>query len=173
MYSVDTDYSWIEEYKKIEKDYNKYYKSSPREISGYCIFVNINNEVECLLANKMLLDKNSVLSKNSIINFINKNKNRKKYTFHKLLKYNITIDPINIDRIIKKTIDSEEYMCELHNIQDITFQDTIEMFHRINTLFFIYREKPPINISTSNKTKRNRKRMIRKTIKIPSKNKHT
>ena len=167
------DDEWIKNFKSMEQSYDKYYKSVPTKITCYIIFINKNNEVDQLLANKELLDKNGTLSKEKLITLINKYKKYNKYSFSKLLKYNITVDPININTLINQGQSNYNYMAQINNIQSIKFHDTIHMLHSINSLFLLYREKPSCDKENKNKTRRRNIKYASKTRKLACKNKHT
>ena len=79
-FTKQEEYSWIDNFNKREKEYDKYYKSTPEKITLYFLFIDKNNTVEYFLAKKVLLD-NGVLTKNKIISLINSHKDKKKYFF--------------------------------------------------------------------------------------------
>lgn len=152
----ELDYSWIEAYKKIERKYDKFYQSSPRKITVYNIFVNKAKEVEKSIPTKLILDSNSVIDKNSLLSVIEKNKNNKKYSLQKILKYNITLEPQDIQNLTLNKIDISEYLYKINNIEHIKFLNTIEMFQDLNSLFLIYSErskKSPVNTNKTRKKK--------------------
>jgi hypothetical protein len=174
MDDEDLDYAWIEEFKNIEQSYDKYYKSIPNKITSYIIFINKNNEVDHLLANQTMLDKNGIFAKEKLISLINKYKKNKRYHFIKILKYNITVDPININKLIDSSDgNTDNYMTPINNIQSIKYHDTIKMLHNINALFVLYREKSSIHLDTQKQTRRRNRKCISKTRKMPCKVKHT
>ena len=164
----DLDDAWIEDFKNIEKKYDKYYKSIPRKITCYIIFINKEKEVSHLLANTELLDDNGFFSKERLIALINKYKKNKQYKFSKLLKYNITVDPIDIS-----TINNGLYMTHINTIQNIKYNETIQMLQSINSLFVLYQETEYFCHDKSKKTKRRSRKHINKTRKMPCKLKHT
>ena len=170
-FTKQEEYSWIDNFNKREKEYDKYYKSTPEKITLFFLFIDKNNNVEYFLAKKIFLD-NGVLTKNNIISLINSHKDKKKYFFYKLLKYNLTIDPENIDKLNKKTIDHQDFLTSEKGIQDIIVKDTIEMLHSINAIFLIYKEKKDLH-KTANKTRRHHRNIICKRRKMPTNNKHT
>lgn len=165
------DYLWIDNFNKREKEYNKYYKNKQKKIIVYFLFIDKTDTVEYFLAKKIPLD-NGILSRDKLVSLINNHKNRKKHIFYKLLKYNVTIDPENIDKLVQQKIDNSEFLTEEKSIQDIIVKDTIEMLQSTNAIFLIYKEKKPINC-ISNKTRRHHKKNISKTRKMPTNSKNT
>jgi len=170
--NVDCDnYLWIDNFNKREKEYDKYYKSKPKKIILYFLFIDKTDNVEYFLSKQILLD-NGILTKNKLVSLINNHKNKKKYVFYKLLKYNVTVNPENINKLFNKNIDKNEFLTEEKGVHDIIVNDTIEMLHSANAVFLIYKEKKQINF-TSNKTRRHYKKNISKTRKMPTNIKHT
>ena len=165
------DYLWIDNFNKREREYDKYYKNKPKNIVLYFLFIDKTDTVEYYLSKQILLD-NGILSKNKLVSLINNNKSKKKYVFDKILKYNVTVNPENIDKLVKKTIDKKEFLTEEKGIQDIIVKDTIEMLQSANALFLIYKEKKT-GTNACNKTRRHYKKITCKTRKMPTNSKNT
>ena len=169
----EIDYSWIDNYNNIEKKYDKFYKTEPTKIRVFSIFLDKNIEAVSVLSEKVLLDEKCILKKNNLLKIIEKNKQNKKYSLYKMFKYNIIIDPLNINKIITDKINDSEYMNKVDTISDIKFYNTIKMFHTINSLFLVFNERVCKSNTQLNKTKRSYKNKRYKTQKLPSRNKHT
>ena len=87
------------------------------------------------------LDNNGILTRDSLLKLVEKGKQNKKYNFQGMLKYNITIDPENVEKLLKDRISGDEYLTYTKNIEDTKFNDTIEMFQNLNNLILLFREK--------------------------------
>ena len=168
----DDNFDWIEEFNRREKDYDKFYKTLTSDVLVYLLFIDRSGEVNKFEALHIKLDNNGILTRDSLLKLVEKGKQNKKYNFQGMLKYNITIDPENVEKLLKDRISGDEYLTYTKNIEDTKFNDTIEMFQNLNNVILLFREKL-INIVPMNKTKRNYKGCLSKTRKIPTKHKHT
>ena len=168
----DNSFDWIEEYKKRENEYDKFYKSKQKKLAVYLFFIDKGSNINNIEALCIHLNDKGILSKDKLLRLIERGKQGKKYIFQKLLKYNVTVSPEEIDKLILDKIPSDEYFSHSTSIEDVYINDTIEKFHSLNNVILLFREKLR-NYSSLNKTKRNRKNVFSKTRKIPTKNKHT
>ena len=146
------DTNWIDSIEEIEKDNDILYKEKIDEITLIFLYIN-NNEVQNTKKDYFELKKPGVLSKEDLVSIINKNKinNSLKYTLNSILKFNITIDPENIKKFIVDediTAQNNLYFSKLKNVDDINWEDSINMFEHLNTLFFIYNIKKSNNSAT-------------------------
>lgn len=138
------------------------------EITIFFIYLNKNNETEYFFKSNQKIDK--VISMMTLFNLIENKKVLKDnyYKLKNLLKFELLIDNNNI----KKFLDNDKYYIKLEPVkyyQDIYFEDNINIFKNINSLFFIFEEKiskDSKNITLKNIRKKNNKtkKSIRKTI---------
>ena len=154
----EIDNSWVENFKKMEKDYNKFYKEKTKEIDLFFLYINKENELESLVKTNSRLDENGKLTKEKLIYIIKKNQclSNKRYQLISLLKYNLTMEPLDI---INMGSDKEEYLSSQRYLDDISFEDTINIFQDLNSLFFIFYSKK-LSMKTTKKviiTNKNRK----------------
>ena len=91
------------------------------------------------------------MEKDHLIYLIGKNRNYNNSKFQplSLLKYNITINPEDINFFLKDN-DFNQFLSVEKNIDSIKWQDTITLFQDLNSLIIIYSER----ISSQNKTKK-------------------
>jgi hypothetical protein len=95
-----------------------------------------------------------------------------------ILKYNIDIDPSEIQHFLKNSQDKNIFLKSLTNIDAIPLEKSISMFQDLNEIIIIFYEKPTPNPnksgatpSASNSTKRiylntikgNKRKTYRKT----------
>ena len=163
----ELDLTWINNLENIEKDNDIFYKEKINEITLIFIYIN-NNEVENTKKDYLELKTPGVLSKENLIDLINKNKinNSIKYSLSSLLKFNINIEPEHIknfviDTNIKKHQDL--FFSKIKNVDDIKWNDSINMFEHLNTLYFVYTVKKPNNSSTK-KVLFNKKNTTRRKV---------
>ena len=136
----DIDTSWIEEYKDSEKEYDAFYKDKCTRVKLFFMYVNRENTIECIKKEDYTL-QNSSISRESLINIIKKTQllNTCKYKLISLLKFNISLDPVDIEDILYAENDyGKEFLQIETNLNSIIFEDTITMFEDFNTIYFIY-----------------------------------
>jgi hypothetical protein len=146
------DTNWIDSIEEIENDNDIFYKEKINEITLIFLYIN-NNEVEYTKKDYLKLKTPGVLSKENLINIIHKNKinNSIKYSLNSILKFNITIEPENIKNFVIEPDTSQQnelFFSKIKTVDDINWEDSINMFEHLNTLFFIYNLKKPNNSST-------------------------
>jgi hypothetical protein len=120
--------------------------------------VNKENELEHIHTDKCLLSEDSLIKRDIILSFIKQY--QLLFTVHykllSLLKYNINLEPIDIDEFIeedaltseKRFLTSEKYLNDIH------FEESIQMFQDMNALFFIFYEEKDKDKTTHSLTKR-------------------
>ena len=148
----ELDITWVNNIEDIEKDNDIFYKEKINEITLIFLYIN-NNEVENIKKDYLELKTPGVLSKENLIDLINKNKinNSIKYSLSSLLKFNINIEPENIKNfVIDNDIKNYNtlFFSKIKNIDDIKWNDSINMFEHLNTLYFVYTVKKTNNSST-------------------------
>ena len=145
--SEELDNSWVEKYKILEKDYNKFYKEKCKKINIYFFYVNENNAIESMVKIDYLLNENGKILKNNLIYLIKNYQyfSNKKYQLISLLKYNFTVEP---EEVIDFTTKKGDYLSSQRFLDDITFEDTITIFQDLNSLFFVFYSKKPSTRTT-------------------------
>ena len=170
----DIDTSWITEFENLDNEYKDYYTEDISFIKIHYIYVNKANEIEKVSEQKLLLKVQSVISKEEIVGLIKHNMvcDNRKYSLLYILKYNINIEPFHLKTFIrsKKMLSNigNKFLHSMKNIETITFDKTISMFHDLNDLFIIFYDKGTnllhnnqgtkkiyINSNSNKKTKRN------------------
>ena len=146
------DLTWIDNIENIEKDNDIFYKEKINEITLIFLYIN-NNEVENTKKDYLELKTPGILSKENLIELINKNKinNSIKYSLSSLLKFNINIEPEHIKNFVLDTdikTHQDLFFSKIKNIDDIKWNDSINMFENLNTLYFVYIVKKSNNSST-------------------------
>jgi hypothetical protein len=150
--NINLDTSWIQSYEIDDKKYKDFYKEEIKSINYFCIYIDANKSLIKIKKNKMNLINNTI-NKEQLFYILQKNgtDNHTKFKLSSILKYNITLEPENVTKFINAkyqnlTQDGEHksQFQEIKTIDDITYEDTINILQEINALFIIY------NINTTN-----------------------
>jgi len=166
---------WIHNFEKTDKLYQDFYKDDLYYTNLQFIYINKLNEIEKIKQESFLMSTPNYLSREEVIGILKKNSidNSKRYTLLSILRYNVTLDADDIKLfLIDKDINvSFNFLDPIKNIDAITFEKTIHMFHDLNDVFFIFYEKEFKKIDENNVTKRiyfkhnNNRKTIRKQYK--------
>jgi hypothetical protein len=132
------DTTWIEDF----NNYAGFYKDTITNISLFIYYINGSNEIFNIHKENTLLDNKSVLSQEKLV-FLLKHfstNNKKKYKLDYILKYNPCYDN---DDIIKCDINTEndKYFHEIQSLNDIKWNDCVDIFKDLNELHIFYRMK--------------------------------
>ena len=138
------DFSWIEEFENLDKEYKDYYTEDLTFIKIHCIYLNNENEIERVLEDNLILKKTGFLSREEIVSLIKHNMvcNQVKYALLYILKININLDPIHLKTFIKSkdplSVIGGNFLQSIKNIDTIKFDKSISMFHDLNDLIIIF-----------------------------------
>ena len=138
----EMDDDWLETLEKEEEEYDIFYKDIIDVIKVNYIYIDDKKKIYHIKKETIDLDDN-MLDKAHLIYLLKKNKEYNN-CFHKIisiLQYNININPENINLFMKNP-DNFNFLTINENIDDIKWEDTINLFKDMNTLYIIY-YKPP------------------------------
>ena len=137
------DNDWIQEFEKIDKDYESFYAEDLQYVKLQCIYINKLNEIDCVKEEKIIMNEVNYISREHIIGILKKKSfnNNKRYNILSLLKYNIDIEPANVKHFLKSPNDTYTFLTSVKNIDAIPFKKSIHMFHDLNDLIIIFYEK--------------------------------
>ena len=141
-YESDLDDSWLEELDSKEQDYDIFYKDLLDVVKVNYIYIDNDRKIYHIKKNTIDLD-NGNLSKEELIYLLKKNKdyNGIKHRIISILQYNIDLNPENINDYIKSP-DNFNFLTINENIDGIRWNDTINLFKDINSLYIIYYRPP-------------------------------
>ena len=158
-YEIDEE--WIKNFENMENEYDIFYKEKPKIIEIIYIYVDNNKEIEFIKKEDYDLNNEAKILKSNLIFLINDNKImcEKKYKLLNILKYNFTIEPIEILHELRKldiadndnnndNNNDNKYLQNISAINDVLFNDTIELFSELNTLYLIYADDKNIKQTT-------------------------
>jgi hypothetical protein len=141
---TDLDTSWLQEFDKIENEYKNYYCEPLEFINMNCIYLNNENEITYLHEEKIIFNSPGLLSREEMIGLIKRNSyfNDSKYALLSILVFNINIEPENLKTFLRSNKkNGSAFLKSVKNIDSITFDKSISMFHDINNLCLIFYEK--------------------------------
>jgi hypothetical protein len=161
IYDLDDciDTSWIDNFNSIEKDYDNYYKISPKKVNIIIFFINTNNEIINIKKDNITLDHDKCVNKKDFLEILYNNKTNK-YKLYSILKYNFTIEPKEIKNLFKNELEGKQFLFPQSKLTDIKIEDTIQVFEDINVIYIFLKEKIQNKLHLR-KTKRNIKGNIK------------
>ena len=166
MSDFQIDESWIDDFDQVEKLYNGLYTEQLQNVLVYFLYVNMHNELFHIKKNQLEIN-DCKLSKEHLVFLLKKNQiyNNKKFHPITIMKYNINLKPRDIMHYLKHTGEYSFLSFET-NINAISWEDSIPLFHDLNSLFIVYAE----NVKGKNTTK---KVYIRRKNRRKTKRKYT
>jgi len=138
-FNLDT--TIVDEFEKDDELYKDFYKDRIEQINLYILYVDNNNNLFHIKRDSTAL-KDGALQKNDLKNLIKQyiNHQGKKYRLISLLKWNITIEPDEISDYLKNTKEFN-FIKSIRNLNTIHFDDSISLFHNLNSLYLIFHER--------------------------------
>ena len=165
----DEDDDWLEKIKKKDESYKDFYNEKITNIELNYIYINRKNNIEYIKKNKCILNENK-LSKERLLYLLKTNIKRenKRYGLLSILQYNINLKPEEIRNYIDDS-SNFNFLNTKREINDILWEDTINIFQDINKLYIVFYEKKITNKNTKkvyikNNIKHKRKKQTKKLI---------
>jgi hypothetical protein len=154
---MDTlDDTWMKQF----EDYNDFYTDDVFCINLNLIYINRENEIEKIKEEKFILPSPNILTKDDLVSIIKRNSHvgHKEYYLYSLVKFNIDLDPNEVQCFLKETKDSfsETFLTENNQGDEIVFKKTINMFQDLNDVVFLLREKAKVVKPCNRFTRKNR-----------------
>ena len=136
------DDEWINEFEKTDRLYQDFYKDDLYYINLRVIYVNRNNEIDKIKHESFLLNNKNSISREEILGILKKNStdNETNYTLLSILRYNINLEPDEVKNYLINKVDND-YLSVIKNIDAITFERSISMFHDLNDIILVFYEK--------------------------------
>ena len=161
----EEDDNWLEKIKEQDNKYKDFYNEKITNIELNYIYINKLNEIEYIKKNKCILNDNK-LSKERLLYLLKNNIRRedKRYGLLSILQYNINLKPEDIENYIKDN-SNYNFLNTKREINDILWEDTINIFQDINKLYIVFYEKRITNKNTKKiYIKRKRSKQTKKVI---------
>ena len=140
--------NWEEEFEIDDEPFKDFYKETQDNMNIYFIYINSENEIIRTKKEKFILDENK-LTKSLLIEILKKNMfiKNKKYKPISLIKYNVVLEPDDVQEYIYN-FDSYDFMFIETMIDEIEWEKTITLFQNINSLHILFYEKKKSNSKT-------------------------
>ena len=137
------DDDWINKFEEIDNLYKDFYKEDLYYVNLQIIYINRENEIDKLKQESFLMSKPNYISNEEMLEILKKNAidNNKRYSLLSILKYNINLEPDEIKYYLNNRENNNNYLSVLKNIDAVSFEKSINMFHDLNDLILIFYEK--------------------------------
>jgi hypothetical protein len=137
---VDIKTDWISEFDETDKKYTMFYKDDISKINIIFLYIDRNYNLFYVKKEQHKLN-DGILDKHVLINILQKNMeyNGKKYRPLSLLKYNITMSPIEITDYMNNQ-NEPNYLTSENSIQDLKWEQSIKKFSDLNSLHILFFE---------------------------------
>jgi hypothetical protein len=137
------DNDWINEFEKIDKDYQDFYNEDLQFLKIHSIYISQQNQIEQIKEEKLFFnDCPNKISREYLLGILKNNAFNcgKRYSILSILKYNINLQSSDIKDYIR-TKEPQSFLSLIKNIDDIVFEQTINMFQDLNDLILVFYEK--------------------------------
>ena len=134
---------WINNFEKTDKLYQDFYKDNLYYVNLKFIYVNRENEIDKIKKEVFLMSKPNYISREEIIQILKESSidNVKRYSLLSILKYNILLETDEVKKFLLLETEERNFLKNVKNIDAITFDKSISMFHDLNDLILIFYEK--------------------------------
>lgn len=148
---LELDTEIIDEFEREDEIYKDFYKDKLDGVKLFVLYIGNNNELFHIKKDYITLNENKI-EKNTLIKLIKHYimYDSKKYRLISILKWNINIEPDEISKYLKDETDFD-FITNIRHLKTINFDDSINLFHNLNSLYLIFHEKWKL---MENKTKK-------------------
>jgi hypothetical protein len=152
----DLDTSWIQEHERLSTINENYLREPMDSINVYYVYINRNQYIEKIVSDKLPLllseDKtHSYLSKETLLQIIQSRKLKTSFSKYKLtdvVSYLVDLEPENIQSFSNND-NVEQSTPSFFKIRsfmdDIQFNNSIFIFHGVNSIYFLFEEVELLN----------------------------
>ena len=164
----ELDNTWVDDYKINEDKYNEFYNEKVNTIKVFFMYVNSEKVVVNIKQEILTLSVTGALKREQLITLIKEKQflNTIKYKLYSIVKYNIDLQPEEVEEFISDNNSNTISVCDNNNyanrflipenyINDIYFTDTISIFQDLNSLYIIFKEDTKKHSSKTKKNKYN------------------
>ena len=138
MEEIDT--TWIEDF----ETYNDFYKERLTNIDINFIFLDKEGNIEKIQTENTILENDNFLSKEQLIYSLKKTmiSNKRNYTLLSIFKFNISLNEEEVKDVYNgKKYDFDEYITNIPGLDDILWEDSINLFKDMNELNIVLMKK--------------------------------
>ena len=157
------DTSIIDEFEQDDELYKDFYKDTIEQVNLFILYVDNNNDLFHIKKDTATL-KDGKLEKSDLKSLIKQYiiYENKKYRLISMLKWNINIEPDEISNYLKED-NKYDFIKNIRNLDSITFDDSINLFHNLNSLYLVFHERWKLLENKTKKIYLNKKLKTRKT----------
>ena len=147
----EMDIGWIAEFEKDEEIYKDFYKDKLETVKVFYLYVDSKNSI-FHIKKEILTLENSKITKDTLITLLKENMTYNKYKYKpiSILKWNINMEPEDVSSYLRNN-SKYNFLNVEDKIDTITFDDSINLFHSVNSLYIVFHESSK---SFNNKTKK-------------------
>jgi len=150
----EDDDKWIEEQTKILNIRSNYLRESLPYIHLHFCYIDCNNSIVDLKTQKHLFvkeEEEETLTQEEILKIIDNNKrlSNMSFAFSELSMFHVDVEPENINSFDPH---KTTFFKTFPLISDIHFSKSIFIFHSINCLFFLFKQKSSLKQSDGKKS---------------------
>ena len=133
---------WINNFENTDRLYQDFYKDDLYYTNLKIIYLNRSNEIEKIKQESFLMSKPNYISREEILGILKKsiNDDGRNYSLLSILRYNFKLDPDDIKLFLLNKLEDVS-LDIVKNIDAISFEKSINMFHDLNDLILIFFEK--------------------------------
>jgi len=138
---MDFNTSWIDEFVSEDEAYKHFYQTQIGNVKLFLLYVDRSNTIIHIKKNLMDISNNMIHKKN-LISLIRENMyyNHKAYRPISILQYSMNLAPKNVKNFLNNT-NKYNFLTAKNSIDSIRWNNTIELFQDMNSLYIIFYEK--------------------------------
>jgi hypothetical protein len=137
---ITLDVDWVQEFEKDEEIYKDFYKDTIESVRIFVLCVDKKNNLFHIKKSLCTLE-NSEIKKETLIKILKENMyhNEVKYRPISILKWNMDMEPGEVAGYLRDN-SKFNFLSVESKINTLKFNDSINLFHNINSLYIVYHE---------------------------------
>ena len=135
---MELDSQWIRDFEETDELYSDFYTEQLESVRLFVLYVDKRNKLFHTKKELITLE-NGVISKENLIGILKQymTYNNKKYRPISIMKWNIDLLPEEITKYLKNQ-EKYNFLSIEEKIEDIKFDDSVTLFHDINSLYIVF-----------------------------------